>query len=196
MVTAHARRLVVVHRWGGRPDVDFYPWLRRKLTRMRPAPFDEVRVPVLPNPDRPAIDEWVATLDDVVGRPTQALGRTVLVGHSVGAQATLRWLATLPTGVSVEGVLLVAGWLEIDAPWPEIAPWCETPIDAPRVRRAAPRIHVLLSDDDPFTRDHERQAALFRERFGAEVHLVRGAQHFNGDEEPAVLNALLESLPR
>ncbi len=191
-----ARRLVVVHRWSGRPDVAFYPWLRRRLTRMRPALFDEVRVPVMPNPDKPTIDEWVKAVGDVVGRPTQALARTVLVGHSVGAQAVLRWLATLPPGAQVQGVLLVAGWFTVDEPWEDIRPWCETPLDLPRIRRAAPRIHTLLSDDDPFTADHAAAAALFRERLGAEVTVVPGAAHFNREEEPAVLEALSEMLGR
>jgi predicted alpha/beta hydrolase family esterase len=196
LVTAHGRRLIVVHRWGGRPDDDFYPWLRRRLSRMRPAPFDEVRVPVMPNPDRPTIDEWVGALDDVIGRPTPALARTILLGHSVGAQAVLRWLAKLPAGASVEGALLVAGWFAVDEPWPEIVPWCETPLDLPRIRRAAPRIVTLLSDDDPFTKDHAAQAALFESRLGAEVKVIGGAAHFNGEEEPAVEAALLEELAR
>jgi predicted alpha/beta hydrolase family esterase len=163
---------------------------------MRPAPFDEVRVPVMPNPDRPTIDEWVGTLDDVIGRPTPALSRTILLGHSVGAQAVLRWLAKLPAGATVEGALLVAGWFSVDEPWPEIEPWCDTPLDLPRIRRAAPRILTLISDDDPFTKDHAAHAALFRERLGAEVKVVPGAAHFNGEEEPAVEAALLEGFLR
>lgn len=55
------------------------------------------------------------------------------------------------------------------------------------------RIIVLLADDDPFTRDHASNAALWRERLGAEVVLVPGARHFNVSEASAVL-ATLRSL--
>jgi len=185
-----AERLIVVHRWAGRPDAAFYPWLRRTLGRRRPRVFDEIRVPVMPHPERPTIDAWVAALSRVVGRPTSALARTVLLGHSVGAQAVLRWLSTLPPGASVRGVVLVAGWLAVDEPWDEIRPWCETPLDIPRIRRATPRIETLLSDDDPFTRDHEANAAAFREQLGARIEIIEGAGHFNRDEEPSVIDAL------
>lgn len=186
------RRLVVVHRWAGRPEVDFYPWLRRTLSRSRPAPFDEIRVPVMPNPNHPTIEAWVDALTRVMGRPTPALSRAVLIGHSVGAQAVLRWLSTLPPGTSVAGVLLVAPWLTIDDPWAEIAPWCETPLDLPRIRRAAPRIRALVSDDDPFTKDHDRTALALRNGIGADVRVVSGRGHFDHETEPSVLDAVIE----
>ena len=181
------KTLTLVPRWAGKPDSDYYPWLTRKLQEP-PAPFTAVRTLSMPRPECPTIDAWVSTLSEAVG-PKPAPG-TVLLGHSVGCQAVLRYLETLPPGSAVDGVLLVAGWWEVDAPWDTLRPWLDTPMDLARVRAAAGRVIVLLSDNDPFTSDVERNRQLWTERLGAEVVLVPGARHFNGAEEPAVLDTL------
>jgi predicted alpha/beta hydrolase family esterase len=183
-------RLLVVHRWGARPEDVWYPWLRRELSKVRPPPFDEIRVPAFPTPDAPAIDAWIATIGRALGQPTPALERTVLVGHSVGCQAILRWLATLPRGARVRGVVLVAAWWSVDAPWPEIEPWIDTPFDETRARECARRVEVLLGTADPFVADQEASAALFRERLDARVTIVPNAGHFNAEKAPAVLTAV------
>jgi hypothetical protein len=101
----------------------------------------------------------------------------------------LRALALLPAGVRLPGVLCVAGWWAVDQPWETILPWMEPP-DLPAIRRVAQAVHVLLSTNDPFTADHETNAALWRDRLDAEVEVVPNAKHFNATEEPAVLAAL------
>jgi uncharacterized protein len=183
------RSLIMVPRWAGSPDTDFYPWLTRKL-RAPPAAFDDVCTLAMPTPSAPTIDGWVSTLASALG-PSPSPS-TVLLGHSVGCQAILRYLATLPEGHSVEGALLVAGWFEVDTPWDTLRPWLDTPMDLDRVRAALRRCVVVLSDSDPFTSDYRRNTRLFEERLGARVRLVPGGRHFNNPREPAVLEALQE----
>ncbi len=181
------KTLTLVPRWAGRPDSDSYPWLLEQL-RQSPGPFTSVRTLAMPEPQQPTIPAWVSTLTQALG-PLPAPG-TVLLGHSVGCQALLRYLATLPPGSAVDGTLLVAGWWEVDTPWDSLRPWLESPGDLARIRAAAGRLVVLLSDNDPFTSDFARNRALWKERLGAQVVLVPGARHFNAAQEPAVLDAL------
>ncbi|NVJ22137.1 MULTISPECIES: RBBP9/YdeN family alpha/beta hydrolase [Myxococcus] len=183
-----SRSLVVVHRWAGRPDTDFYPWLEEQL-RQPPAPFDSILTLDMPEPGTPTIEGWGSAL-------TQALGpvpppSTVLLGHSVGCQTILRYLAAMPEGHRVEGAVLVAGWFEVDKTWGSLQPWLDTPIDFARVRAALGHCVVVLSDGDPFTSDWRRNRQLWEERLGAEVIVVPGGRHFNNPREPAVLEALL-----
>jgi hypothetical protein len=178
------RTLTIVPRWAGQADSDFYPWLLRE----RPPGFDAVRALDMPDPKQPTIGAWVSALTTTLGT-TPAPG-TVLMGHSVGCQAVLRYLAALPEGRTVEGVLLVAGWWSVDKPWDSLRPWVETPMDLARARAASRRFVVLLSDNDPFTSDYEKNGRLWQERLGAEVVRVPGARHFNGAQEPSVLEAL------
>jgi len=181
------RSLVTVHRWAGNPETDFYPWLGQQVLTP-PALFDEVLTPRMPEPGTPTIERWVPALANVLG-PTPSPS-TVLLGHSVGCQTVLRYLASLPEGRRVEGALLVAAWFEVDRPWSAVRPWLDTPIDLARARAALGRCVVVLSDGDPFTTDWRRNTRLWEERMGAEVVVVPGGRHFNNPREPAILDAL------
>ncbi|QSQ17775.1 RBBP9/YdeN family alpha/beta hydrolase [Myxococcus landrumensis] len=183
-----SRSLVIVHRWDGRPNTDFYPWLSERL-RQPPAPFDTVLTLDMPQPSAPTIDGWVSTLTRTLGTVPEP--STVFLGHSVGCQAILRYLATLPEGHRVEGAVFVAGWFDVARRWDTLQPWLDTPIDFARVRAALGRRVVLLSDGDPFTPDWRRNSQRWEEHLGAEVRVIPGARHFNNPREPAVLEAVL-----
>jgi serine hydrolase len=180
-------RILIMPRWSGTAASDFYPWLTRELTSRVP----QVRVEVAslrPVPDRPEID---ACLEELAGLDPS---RTLLMGHSVGCQALLRALARLDAGIRAPALLCVAGWWTVDRPWDTIRPWIETPFDHARTAARCARIEVLLSDDDPFTRDAEETRRRFVEALGAHVEIVPGRQHFNASEEPAVLDTTLRLL--
>lgn len=185
------KRLCIVPRWSGGPEKDYYPWLRNRLAKEHPHVFDEVLSPDMPDPGTPTIAAWTGRIRDVVGTDPQSLRDTVLLGHSVGCQAVLRFLASLPEETQVRGVVCVAGWFGVDKPWETILPWMHTPIDDAAVRARAAKIVVLLSDNDPFTADHVANAAVWRDRLGALVVNAPGRRHFNETEEPAVLETLL-----
>jgi predicted alpha/beta hydrolase family esterase len=179
-------RIVVVPRWGGGPNDDWYPWLVSELAGIT------VDVLNMPSPDAPTIDAWTSAVVEALGDDPYTLARTLLIGHSVGCQAAVRAVAALPPGRSVAHLLGVAGWLWVDTPWDAIVPWLQTPIDPLAVADGAQAIRVLLSTDDPFTADHAANATAWRERFEAEVHLVPDAGHFNAAEQPIVLQHVRE----
>lgn len=183
-------RVVLAPRWGGTPTHDFYPWLRKELDALGV----ELSALHLPDPSTPTIEAWVPAVRTAIEDALEADGAPpIVVGHSVGCQAVMRALAGFDREVA-SACLLVAAWWQVDEPWPSILPWIDTPFDHLRARAAASRFSVLLSDDDPFTRDHARTAALFRERLGAKLRVASGAKHFNAEREPAVLESLLELL--
>lgn len=183
------RRLGIVHRWGGSPEADWYPWLREELQALDPPPFDEVAMPTLPEPEQPDPALWVPAVSDWLGHDPAALAETVLVGHSVGCQAVVRSLATVPGDARVAGVLLVAPWfwLDEDERNETSALWEESAFDERGARRAAGQVVVLVSDNDPFTSDWKVNADAWEKRFGAEVVLERGGGHFESAQEPRIL---------
>ncbi|HWN66585.1 MAG TPA: alpha/beta hydrolase, partial [Haliangium sp.] len=142
-------RLCIVPRWGGGAHSDFYPWLlEQPAVRAR---FGEILRPEIAEPGQPTIAAWVESLQRATaGLGPGDLGRTYFLGHSVGCQAVLRFLERASEDTRVAGVLCVAAWWTVDQPWDSLRPWAETPMDLARVRRAAQRCHVLLSDDDPY----------------------------------------------
>jgi uncharacterized protein len=177
-------RIVIVPRWSGGPDSDFYPWLARSLEEAG------IRVErlALPDPDEPKIDVWVPRIREALGGDAER-ARTILLGHSVGCLAAMRALDEA-TVHPVRALVCVAGWWTVDEPWPSLRPWSDTPLDTAKVRANARRAHLIVSDNDPFTADHRATAARFERELGAEVTLVPGGLHFNRGEEPAVLEAI------
>lgn len=185
-------RLCIIGRWSARPEKDWYPWLLRELQAMQPPPFEDIQIPLMPEPDTPTIEGWRDAIDAL--NPPSSRSQTLLVGHSVGCQAILHFLAktaSLPSLPPLGGILFVAGWWTVDRPWETIRPWLEASHDLPAIRRAAPSIRVLVSDNDPFTADVTTTKALFEERLGANVSVIPHAKHFNAAEEPDVLSAIL-----
>lgn len=184
-------RIVIVPRWSGGPDHDWYPWIRAELAASHP----QLRVDIveLPNRDAPVIEQCVAALEAALGSDLGALADTLLVGHSVGCQALMRYLAEQPPSASPDAVpklLCVAGWWTVDEPWPSIRPWIDTPIDLARLRANISQVTVLLSDDDPFTRDFRANRLNWEQDLGAEVRGNHGGRHFNGEQEPVVLDLI------
>jgi predicted alpha/beta hydrolase family esterase len=188
-------RVCIVPRWAGRADSDWYPWIRAELAEAHPGL--EVRMLDLPNPAAPVIDQCIASLRAELGDDLAALRETLLVGHSVGCQALMRYLAGLEPrseGDAVEHLVCVAGWWTIDEPWPSLRPWVDTGFDLARLRRAVAGVSVLLGDDDPFTHDWRANQALWEQRLDARTKLVPGAKHFNASAEPSVLELIRESI--
>jgi predicted alpha/beta hydrolase family esterase len=180
-------RILLVPRWSGTAASDYYPWLARELAARAPGVKLDV-APLRPAPDRPEIE---ACLEALGGLDP---ARTLLVGHSVGCQVLMRALARLPDGVRAPALLCIAGWWTVDQPWDTLRPWLETPFDHTRTAARCARIEVLLSDNDPYTRDAEETGRRFVSALGAEVQIVPGRRHFNAPEEPAVLAAVLRLL--
>ncbi len=170
----------IVPRLSGRPDDAWYQWLAGELSAAA-----DVTILSTPEPDAPTIESWVESIASAVGRPPRQPASTFLIGHSVGCQAILRYLVTLPTGVSIGGVLCVAGWLTIDDPSDLLRAWCERPLDRVKVGAATTAFKVVISDNDPYTVDYTATVTSFGE-LGASVDVVAGVGHFNADREPSV----------
>ncbi len=174
-------RLLLVPRWAGTADSDFYPWLREQVA----STFDSIVTAELrPRPDAPQIEPCIEALTPLLDDPTP----TIVLGHSAGNQVVMRTLAR--RSESVAGCLLVAAWYRIDEPWDSIRPWIETPIDDARVRATAGRVEVMISTNDRFTADYADTQAAFESRLGATVHVVEGRDHFNDASQPEVLAQL------
>lgn len=184
-------RIVIVPRWAGSPSSDWYPWVQAELATSHPNL--QVDALDLPNRNAPVIDQCVAALESELGTDLTALASTLLVGHSVGCQALMRYLADQVApgeGQDRPSLVCVAGWWTVDAPWPAIRPWIDTPIALPRLRASTQSVTTLISDDDPFTSDWRANKATWEQRLDADVRVSAGGHHFNADREPAVLELL------
>lgn len=187
-------KVYIVHGWEGSPKEPLLQWLKSSLE----AKGYEVTVPAMPNPAIPTIEAWVSKLSETVS-PSES---TILVGHSIGCQAILRYLQTLPPTKKIRGMVLIAPWMELDEKTieeegeevKEIArPWMETPIDFNKVKNLIGKAVAIFSDNDSYV--PLAQKTVFKKKLSAEVIIEKGKGHFAvGDgitTLPSALNAIL-----
>ncbi len=181
-------RAFIIHGWEGDPLEGWFPWLKKELEKKN----WDAYVPAMPNTSHPTIDAWVAFLSEVV----DAVGAsTFFVGHSIGCQAILRFLETLPDDAHVGGAVFVAPWmtltgLETKEEEAIAKPWILTPINFEKVRTVCPRITAIFSDNDPFVPLTNQQ--LFKEKLGAKILTEHAKGHFSGSDQITELPSALE----
>ena len=81
------------------PSKKWYPWFSEAVKELGV----EFISPVLPDAHDPSINEWLSELSKT--NPDES---SILVGHSRGGVAILRWLEVLPENKRVKKVILVA----------------------------------------------------------------------------------------
>ncbi len=176
-------RVIIIHRWGGNPESDWYPWLQKELEQRG----IEVLVPRMPNTSKPDIKAWVSHLQKIVG---QLNSETHFVAHSIGCQTVMRFLesttAETKAGTKMGKIIFVAGWfklgnLESKAIEAIAKPWVKTPLDFRNIRSKMRSLTVFLSRDEPYG-FVEENAALFREKLGANVIIENNQGHYTAEE--------------
>lgn len=185
------KRAFIIHGWSGYPEEAWFPWLKSELEKEG----FEVQVPAMPQPDEPTIEAWVPKVAEVVGEPDE---QTYLVGHSVGCQAIMRYLAGL-RGKRVGGCVFVAGWFMLDNLETDekkiAAPWLKTPIDFPGMRQATDSITAIFSDNDPVV-PLKQNIELFRKNLGQDITIIteHNKQHLSEDSGVTELPSALEAI--
>jgi len=180
----------MIHRWSGGPEDDWRPWLKNELEKLG----FEVAVPEMPDTDEPSISKWVGHLSHVVGKPD---GEIYFVGHSIGCQTILRYLAH--SEVPVGGAVFVAGWFYLqnlgDEEAEEIAgPWLKEPIDLGRVKNVLPASTLIIGDNGPFNA-YEQNVQKFRE-LGSNIVTLPGGGHITEEDGYTTLPEALDELKR
>lgn len=175
----------IVPRWSGNKHSDWYDWFDDQVSARFGATVTALD---MPHWNAPAIEEATAFLVKQIPFLDESV---LLVGHSVGCQAILRFLQKRKTenpAIRVGGVLLVAAWFGVDESWDTVMPWLDNEnLDYPLLRDRISQKRVLVSDNDPFTSAYARNADLWRERLEAEVTICPQRAHFNQAIEPDVL---------
>jgi len=92
-------KVVLMHGKNTDPSQKWYPWFAEEVEKLG---MDFV-APVLPDAGDPHIDGWTKGLEK-----TSPDENTILVGHSRGGVAILRWMEKLPLGARVQKVVLIA----------------------------------------------------------------------------------------
>ncbi len=184
-----AKRIFIIHGWGGSPDKDWMPWADAEFTKRG---FD-VSIPLMPNTDIPKIDAWIGKLRKLIGQPRLD---DILIGHSIGCQTIVRYLATVPEGQKVDKIIMVAPWikltnLENDAAWQIADPWLKTPIDFSVLKDKAASYVAIFSDNDNWV-PLEDNRKFFTDQLNPTVIILHNRGHFTQDEGVEELPEILD----
>lgn len=188
------KRVFIAHGWSGAPHEGWFPWLKKQLEEKG---YDVV-VPQLPNAAIPRIDAWVPKIAECVGVADK---HTYFVGHSMGCQAIVRYLESLPSGIKVGGAVFVAGFFKRLTGLGDAADvrateqhWLNASIDMVKIHSHLLKSVAIFSDDDPWVPlDNQND---FRDALGSEVIIQHRKGHFSGGRDgtkelPIVLESLL-----
>ena len=184
------KRVFIVHGWGGHPEEGWFPWLKKELEGRG----FKVFVPAMPDPDEPKIETWIPFLTKLVATPDL---NTFFVGHSIGCQAIIRYLETLPEDIKIGGAVFVAGWynlrnLETEEEKRIAGPWVNTPRNDERIRKVVNKAVAIFSDNDPFVLPENQES--WREKVGAKIIVEHNKGHFSGNDGVLSLPSALEAI--
>ncbi|MBI3341856.1 leucine--tRNA ligase [Candidatus Curtissbacteria bacterium] len=176
------QNFVLLHGFTGRPDKNFFPWLKEALETKG----YRVQVPALPDPDDADPMEQIK----YVLENCDFDQNTVLLGHSLGAVVAMKVTEALKTKIA--GLVLVAPFIEPKfrdhpRPFEKKFNW---EFDFKKIKsNISSAITVGDIDDSAVAPAHVKKAA---EVLGAELVMVKpNIDHFTGHQEPEVLKQLL-----
>jgi predicted alpha/beta hydrolase family esterase len=173
-------RVFIIHGWTTTNKQDWIPWAVKAISDKGYS----VTAPLMPNTNYPLMSVWQQKMEAVVGKtkPTD-----IFIGHSLGCQAILRFLASQSNDTKVNKILLVAGAQKLSKealPLPEdekiFGPWRDKPINFTKVRKMANQIIAIFSDDDPWVL-LEENAPIYEKELGATIIVEKGKKHFMKD---------------
>ncbi|MDR3425652.1 MAG: alpha/beta fold hydrolase [Alphaproteobacteria bacterium] len=178
---------LIVHGTLGNPESNWFPWLKRELEKEG----QTVIVPRFPTPEGQTLSSWLDVAEKVVKGLDPA--DTVLIGHSLGAIFLLR-LAEKAQKPFQAAFLVCPFMRKIGVePYDTLnATFIQPPLDWPRIRKNAPRIHAFAGQDDPYV--PLPYASEVAEQSGATLTVIDKGGHLNAESGYREFPLLLEKI--
>ncbi len=165
--------VVVIHGTYGKPDSNWFPWLKEELSYIGV----DAKVPAFPSHQYQNITSWRDTFREQVGQPHSDM---ILIGHSLGAGFMLNLLEESISPVA--GSFFLAGFtgkLGLPDYDPQNESFVCRPFDWEKIRLNSGRTFVIHSDNDPYV-PLSRGEALAR-NLQVPVTLIPGGGHLNAE---------------
>lgn len=180
------KKVIIIHCWEGYPKYCWYPYVKHEL-EIRGY---KVQVPYFPD-TLPLLSKWIEKISKAVGTPDE---QTILIGHSLGSVAVLKYLQSLSQGQKIAAAILVSGFINPLGIRP-LYNFFREPWDFKRIKSRASEFVLIASDNDPYIRPFH--AGVMRANLNARVIWKTGG-HFTEyrkiqfKEFPEVVHAVEE----
>ena len=175
-------RIVLLHgNGGGSGEDNWFPWLKNKLEKLGVT----CEAPNLPDSIEAKARVWLPYIADVI----KADKDTILVGHSSGAIAAMRYAENH----QIAGLVLVGTYYtDLGYDDEKASGYFDEPWDWESVKKNVPWTLIFASTDDPYIAIDEPR--LVRDKLNAEYYEFADRGHFGYDKDTADLPELLEAL--
>ncbi len=187
------KKVYLLHGWDGSPMAGIRPWLKEQLEDQG----YQVFIPELPDSGEPRKEKWLPVIEDVIGEPDEDV---ILVGHSMGGQAAIRYVERLKDGQKIGKLVLIAPVIDqitgLEEPDEiEIADsWLNDSIDWNKVNRSTNSIIGVFSDNDPWI--PLSSSELLEKNTEADIITEHDMGHFGDDEgikeSQTILNSIIQ----
>lgn len=159
------KKVIIVHAWESAPDQH---WYQEEKTLLEDLGY-HVDLPAFPGGLWPKLDEWLPIIEALA--PDE---ETILIGHSLGTPAILRYLER--SGQKVAQVISLAGFAK-DLGFDETRNFVGEPFDWQKITSLAGNFVVIAQKNDPYVPvDVAKEVA---DNTGGEWVLVEGNNHFD-----------------
>ena len=180
---AVVKKVIIIHGFQGNPSGGWKGWLKTQLEQKG----IEVIAPQFPDPDHPKKAAWVKQLAKVAGKPSKD---TIIIGHSLGCPAILRYLETLKDDEMIGGAVLVAG--PITTKRKELKSFFTKPFDYKKIKKHCKSFIAINSDDDyHIPLEHGK---TYKKELGAKLIIKKKHKHFGSADGFTELPIALESI--
>jgi predicted alpha/beta hydrolase family esterase len=166
------KRVVLIHgNGGGNGSDNWFPWVKAELEKIGAV----CETPDMPDAMEAKSSIWLPYIQDVI----RADENTILVGHSSGAVAAMRYAETHKLGGSV---LVGTYYTDLGYEDEKAAGYFDTSWDWEAIKANQPWVMIFASTDDPYIDISEPK--LIRDKLGADYHEFINQGHF-GSADPA-----------
>ena len=185
-------KVYLIHGWQSKGDRGFRSWLKTGLEKMG----HEVFAPDLPNADFPSPEKWLGFLHKNIFISEE----TVILGHSLGGLATLKFLQSLPDGKKIKKAVLVAPVIEDVTGITEqervevFLPWKKELLNYKKINNSTIEgVDAFFSDNDEYI--PLESAQIVKDNLLSRVFVEHDKGHYNMSklsEVPLILNAIIK----
>lgn len=178
-------RAIIFHGYGATPEDHWFGWLAERLE----ADCISTVIPALPDPLAPSAGQWDDAVRAALGTPDE---HSIVVAHSLGCLAVLRYLRSLSGPWRLGTLVMVSGFIDSLPALPELDPFIRNGCDVIGLSEHVDRLAIIRSDDDPLVPPaHTDRLA---ELLGIPALVVPGAGHFLATDGVTALPSVRDAI--
>lgn len=175
-------RAILIHgNGGGKPTDNWLPYLKRELEKLG----IRAETPQFPDPELARASYWIPFLKDNLKADEQ----TIIVGHSSGAIAAMRFAEKNPL---LGSVLVGSYYTDLGMETEKISGYFDSPWDWEAIKKNQKWIIQFASTNDPWIPIAEPR--YVRDRLQTEYHEFDNKGHFGGDYYKETFPEALEAI--